>query len=323
MSAWAAALLLCAQAAEAPKPRRSLVLAVVPLSFPDQAFAGNPARDLIRPLADYYRRASGAAFEVSGKAWDPVGVPVMRPEVRRADLEAAARAFVAREGAAVLETFDALCFAAAGGMGTRGSALWPHQDTVEVAARRVPYLLVPGNSGPRGVAAAAHELMHVLGIEDKYDDAKADVGADCILGTGFDPKDPPPPCGECRVRLGWTRPVDLDASKAGEASLERGQVARVELAPGEALLLELRDELLVWHTGGGKRVERVAKLASGGRLTPYSEPAFRGRSPGARVVWITEVRIAEGRAAFRVGPEAVPTAAEEERRLRVGKRLGQ
>jgi hypothetical protein len=99
-------------------------------------------------------------------------------------------------------------------------------------------------------------------------------------------------------------------------------VLRVPLAPGEALLLELREDVLAWHVGGGKRIELVARLAAGGRLTPFSAPAFRGRMPGARAAWITDVRLEQGRALLRVGPEAPLTPAEEERRLRVGKRLG-
>ena len=57
------------------------------------------------------------------------------------------------------------------------------------------------------------------------------------------------------------------------------------------------------------------------RLTPLSEPAFRGRTVGARPAWITDIRLEGGRAWFRVGPEAPLTPLEEWRRSQVGKRL--
>jgi hypothetical protein len=268
MIPWAAALLLLVQAAETPRPRRSLALAVVPLSFAEREASTTLAKDLVVPLADYFRASSQGAFEVAGRVWDPVRVPAARSEVRREALAGALRSFVGREGPAVLETCDAVCFAAPGGLGLRGSPLWPHRDVLEVGGRKVDYVVVPSDAGPRGVAALAHEVMHLLGIEDKYDDDKADVGAACILGTGFDPRRPPPPCADCRVRLGWTKPLEADPSAAAEHVLARGAVLRVPLAPGEALLLELREDVLAWHVGGGKRIELVAQLAAGGGHTP-------------------------------------------------------
>jgi hypothetical protein len=86
----------------------------------------------------------------------------------------------------------------------------------------------------------------------------------------------------------------------------------------------MRDRLFVWHTGGGKTIELVGRYPTeaSDRLTPLSEPSFRGRSRGARPVWITDIRIEDGKAWFRVGPDAPLTALEDWRRAHVGKRLG-
>ena len=92
----------------------------------------------------------------------------------------------------------------------------------------------------------------------------------------------------------------------------------------ETLLLEMRDRLLVWHTGGGRNIALLGRFPAeaSDRLTPFSEPSFRGRSLGARPVWVTDIRIQDGKAWFRVGPDAPLTALEEWRRAHVGKRLG-
>ena len=60
----------------------------------------------------------------------------------------------------------------------------------------------------------------------------------------------------------------------------------------------------------------------GDRLTPLSLPAFRGRSVGARSVCLTDIRVQDGKAWFRLALEAPLTPFEEWRRAHVGKRLG-
>ncbi|MBV8879282.1 MAG: hypothetical protein JO332_04935, partial [Planctomycetaceae bacterium] len=57
-------------------------------------------------------------------------------------------------------------------------------------------------------------------------------------------------------------------------------------------------------------------------LTPLSEPSFRGRSVGSRPVWITDIRLQDGKAWFQVSLDSALTPYEEWRRSRVGKRLG-
>jgi hypothetical protein len=265
---------------------------------------------------------------VAGRVWLAVKAPVARAAATRADVEGALREFLRREGPGVRATADAVALVASGPLAPRGSALWPRRDAVDVDGKPLDYVLLAEDGGPKGVAIAAHEFMHLLGFEDKYDDAKSQVGADCILGTGFDPARLPPPCADCRLKLMWSAAGEIDPTKASLVVLPRqsGIVLRIRLTPdgAESLLLEMRERLLVWHVGGGAKIERLGAFptASSDRLTPFSEPGFRARSVGARDVWITDVRVEDGRAWFRVGPSAPLTPQEESRRLKVGKRLG-
>jgi hypothetical protein len=220
---------------------------------------------------------------------------------------------------------DGVAFVAAGGMAARGTPLWPHRGVVKSGDRSIDYLLVPEEAA---VAIVAHEFMHLLGFQDKYDDLKASVADACILGTGYSIKNPPPPCAECRAKLGWTSPAVVDPTRPAAIVLapEAPRAVRIPITPDgeETLLLEMRDRLLVWHTGGGRNIALLGRFPADAsdRLTPFSEPSFRGRSLGARPVWITDIRIQDGKAWFRVGPDAPLTELEEWRRSHVGKRLG-
>jgi hypothetical protein len=170
--------------------------------------------------------------------------------------------------------------------------------------------------------------MHLLGFADKYDDEKAAVADACILGTGYSVQKPPPPCAECRLLLGWTSAAVVDpavpSSIVMDADLSRA--VRIKLTPDgdETLLLELREKLLVWHTGGGRKIELIGRFPTetSDRLTPLSQPAFRGRSIGARPVCLTDIRLQDGKAWFQVSLDAPLTPLEEWRREHVGKRLG-
>ena len=104
----------------------------------------------------------------------------------------------------------------------------------------------------------------------------------------------------------------------------RSLKVRINRDGSETLHLEFRDRLFVWHVGGGQKIELVGRFPSetADRLTPLSEPSFRGRTVGARSVWITDIRVEGGRAWFRVGPKAPLTPLEAWRRARIGRRLG-
>jgi hypothetical protein len=242
------------------------------------------------------------------------------------ELARAAAAFEAREGAGTLAGYDAAVFVAAGPVGARGGPLWPRQERVKLGERTVSAVFLARDAGERALGIAAHEYLHVLGLKDKYDDPKADVGKWCILGTGYAEKEPPPPCADCRAKLGWARLRDADPRTPSELELEPrlDRAVRIPLnADGsELLLVEARERLYVWHRGGGRDIELAARLGESGRLTPFSAPAFRPRTAGAWSAWITDVGRRDGRWVFRLGPEAPLTAEEERRKADVGRRLG-
>jgi hypothetical protein len=299
------------------KPRESYTLAVVPLEFSDRKLGPRDLSKLVfGGVADYYTRASAGKFKLQGKVADRVALEVERSAFERKMLEKALGG---------LPPCDGVAFVAAGGMAARGTPLWPHRGVVKSGERSVDYLLVPEEAA---VAIVAHEFMHLLGFQDKYDDEKASVADACILGTGYSIKTPPPPCAECRAKLGWASPAVVEPTRPASIVLgsDPARAVRIPITPDgdETLLLEMRDRLFVWHTGGGRTIELVGRYPSesSDRLTPLSEPSFRGRSLGARPVWITDLRIQDGKAWFRVGPDAPLTVLEEWRRSHVGKRLG-
>jgi hypothetical protein len=300
------------------KPRASYTLTVVPLEFADKKLGGRDLQKLVfGGVADYFVKASGGRFRLEGKVAERVSLAVDRAAFERRDLEKALGGLPAGDGVA---------FVAAGGLPGRGTPLWPHRGVVRGgAAAELDYLLVPEEAAP---GIVAHEFMHLLGFADKYDDEKAAVADACILGTGYSVKNPPPPCVECRIKLGWASAANVDPTRASALRLpaDSARALRIPLtADGdEALLLEMRERLFVWHLGGGRKIELVGRYPgeANDRLTPLSEPSFRGRSLGARPVWITDIRVEDGAAWFRVAPDAPLTALEEWRRSHVGKRLG-
>jgi hypothetical protein len=301
----------------AAKPRASYTLTVVPLEFADKKLDGRDLQKLVfGGVSDYFAKASAGRFRLEGKVAERVSLAVERAAFERRDLEKAL---------AGLPACDGVAFVAAGGLPARGTPLWPHRGVVRSGAAERDYLLVPEEAAP---AIVAHEFMHLLGFADKYDDEKASVADACILGTGYSVKNPPPPCAECRIKLGWASAASVDPTRASALRLpaDPARALRIPLtADGdEALLLEMRERLFVWHLGGGCTIELVGRYPSeaNDRLTPLSEPSFRGRSLGARPVWITDIRVEDGAAWFRVAPSAPLTALEEWRRSHVGKRLG-
>jgi hypothetical protein len=307
-------------------PRAGYALAVLPLSFADRAPAGADLGKLFfERVSGYFAKASGGRFELRGRVYPPVASAISRGAFVEKDLEGALELFRAREGAAV---YDGVAFVAAGPIGARGTALWPHQAALVLGGRSVDYVVLPEDAGDRAVGIAAHEIMHLLGLKDKYDDEKAPVGSACILGTGYNERDPAPPCADCRAALGWTAAWELDPRGATAVVMAPDVAKSVRIpvnADGtESLLLEMRDRLYAWHLGGGKRIELVGRFPSEGsdRVTPLSEPAFRGRTAGARPVWITDIRLEGGKAWFKVGPSAPLTPLEERRRSQVGKKIG-
>ncbi len=310
---------------------RVLRVAVQPLSFPDAPSTREDlATALAAPLERYYAAQSGGRLEFR---------TVLRPrralEATRASLAKSA-AGSAAEGEAVAGVLegdvDAWILVVGGPFGERGGSLWPHQSTLERGGRKFPYVLLPEEGDARWFGAACHEAGHFLDLSDQYEDAGAKVGRWCLMGTGYlgvseaDPT-PAPLCAVCRASLDWIAPLPVDPSRETAATLGPGEAARVALARdgAESLVLEPRGaSLLAWHVGGGRPIELAAVLdgTSSDRLTPWSDPPLRARTPGARDAWIVDVRGGDGRAWFRVAPSAPLTPLEELRRKRVGRELG-
>jgi hypothetical protein len=305
------------------KPRASYTLAVIPLGFSDRAVAGSDLSKLFfGDVAAWFRKASGGKFELRGKVFAPATLAVERAAFVEKDLDRVLAGF------AELAAFDGLAFVAAGPLGARGTPLWPHKESTTRGDREVDYVLLAEDAGDRALGIAAHETMHLLGFPDKYDDEKSLVDRWCIMGTGYNGRDPAPPCADCREKLGWTAPAELDPRRPAAVVLEpdfsRSLKVRLNADGTEYLLLEVRDRLFVWHAGGGRKIELVGRYPSesSDRLTPLSDPSFRGRTAGAWPAWITDVRLEDGKAWFKIGPSAPLTPLEEWRRAHVGKRLG-
>jgi len=304
-------------AAPPAKPRDAYTLAVIPVEFSDRKLSqADLPKKILVGLADYFATASGGRFKLDVHRCGQVLLGVDRDRFERKDLE---------KCLAGLPSCDGIAFIVAGALAARGTPLWPHRGVVRSGEREIDYLLVHEDAP---AAICAHEFMHLLGFADKYDDEKASVADACILGTGYSVRQPPPPCAECRIQLGWTSAAIIDPAVPVSLRLDSdlSRALRIKVTPDgdESLLFELRDRLLIWHVGGGRKIELLGRFPSEtcDRLTPLSEPSFRGRSVGSRPVWITDIRLQDGKAWFRVGLEAPLTAFEEWRRSRVGKRLG-
>ena len=330
---------LQAYRAVAPRPspdRHRFRLKVIPLSFSDAAASrADLAKALLEPLVAYYRAQSAGVFDLQPALLEARGTGSPRSELAGAAAGSAAELKIVGRvlRAEDLEDADGFLLVAAGGVGLAKTGLWPHASTIRLGGREVDYVLLPERIDHRWFGIAAHEAGHLLKLEDKYGDREAKVGRWCLMGTGYldatpdDPR-PGPLCAVCRAHLGWTGPPAHDPATEGAYALAPGPAALkvpVNKDGQESVVLEVRGKsLLVWHTGGGRPIELAAILPteSRDRLTPWSDPPFRARTLGGTDVWITDVRIQDGRAWFRLAPKADLTPLEELRRTRVGKELG-
>ena len=316
--------------------RHRFRLKTIPVSFSDaEASRADLAKALLEPLAAYYKAQSGGVFELEPFLLDARGTSGPRSEFASAASGSAAELKVVGRilRAEDLEGADGFLLVVAGEIGAPKTGLWPHASTIRLGSRDIDYVLLPERGDHRWFGIAAHEAGHLLKLEDKYGDREAKVGRWCLMGTGYldstreDPR-PGPLCAVCREKLAWAAPVVHDPASEGSYSLAPGAAAvkvPVNKDGKESVVLEARGkQLLVWHTGGGRPIELAAILPteSRDRLTPWSDPPFRTRTLGATDAWITDVRIQEGRAWFRLGPTAELTPLEQLRRARVGRELG-
>jgi hypothetical protein len=311
------------------KPRVSYSLAVVPLEFRSQKTgAVDLTKFFFERVSGYYAEVSSGRFKLRGKVYAPVALDRDRKDLVEEDFGRAMELFRTREGEGVLAAYDGAAFLLPGGLGRRGSPLWPHKSSLQAGGRTVDYIVTTEEPQDRAVGIAAHEFMHLLGFDDQYDSAKASVGPWCILGTGYSLRNPAPPCADCRDKLGWTALGTVDPGRTHKIVLpaDPTRALKVPVNPdgSEYLLCEMRDRLFIWHVGGGKTIELLGRFPQAGsdRLTPLSDPPFRGRTVGARPVFITDIRVEDSKAWFLVAPDAPLTPLEEWRQAQVGKRLG-
>ncbi len=317
--------------ASAAKARARCSIAIVPVEFED---AKRGSRDLEKEAArlrDFYRAMSGGAFELAWTVRATAAIEGSREAFGRRAVGSWEEKKAVAGLAASAGDADAVVFVAAGKIGARGTALWPHKDSVELSDRTLDYLIVPEEAEAHWLGILAHEFGHVLALEDKYEDKAAKVGRWCLMGTGYlgDKEDNPMPlCGVCRERLGWAASAIVDAREPVALALSPGDLARVTMGRDgkEALVLEMRDArtLIAWHTGGGKPIELACVFPSKStdRLTPWSDPPLMARTLGAQAPWVTDVHVEGGRAFVRLAFSGEPTPLETLRRSRVGKELG-
>jgi hypothetical protein len=316
-------------AVEPTKPRVSYSLAVVPVGLGNQKMgATDLTKFFFNRVSGYYAEVSSGLFTLRGKVYPPVELDRDRKDLVEEDFGRVMELFRAREGEGVLAAYDGAAFVVAGALGRRGSTLWPHKSSLQAGGRTVDYIVTTEEPADRAVGIAAHEIMHLLGFGDQYDTAKATVGPWCILGTGYSLRNPAPPCADCRDKLGWTALGTADPSRTSRIVLpaDSTRALKVPVNPdgSEYLLCEMRDRLFIWHVGGGKTIELLGRFPQeiSDRLTPLSDPPFRGRTVGARPVFITDIRVEDRKAWFTVAPDAPLTPLEEWRQAHVGKRLG-
>jgi M6 family metalloprotease-like protein len=222
--------------------------------------------------ADWLAEQSCGRFTLSGRFLGWFRFPERKAAVERMVMGAAlldaggastdwpsqAAEIVRRGGkdAAGFEAFDAIAFVVAGPISGRpGTQLWPHQATLRVAGRTLPYIVLfeDGRRFP-SISVAVHELGHVLGLPDQFGSQQVDnLGLWCTMATGHKGLEggrgarPNHLCAWCKMRLGWLRPTPVDPRAAQHLRLRpvensADQAFQVLLQPdgSEYLLLENR-----------------------------------------------------------------------------------
>lgn len=293
-------------------PKRVFLLAVVPVAFEDAPGEETPA--VAAKLRERLAAESGGKLEILIWSAPRVVVPEFRILFEARRLGSKEEAHAVSEWLAQAEVpavVDGICFAYAGELSKdTDGILWPHQTKTRLDGKQVPYFLAP-QDGERAVSIHLHEFLHALGLPDKREKGRAH----CIMTCGHEEL---PLCAACRYLLGWIAPARTTPEPAAPFRLRpfktTGDALLVEVAKGaEELLLEHRDDsVLVWLVTRSSTTF-LAELdgKTSDRLTPYSIPGFRGRSPGSRPVFLTDVRVEAGEAWFRISGQEPLTDLEQ------------
>lgn len=304
------------------QPFSKFHLQIVPVGFSDDAGEEMPA--VAEKLLEYVKANSGGALDLKVSFAPRISLSEARAVVSKDRLGSAEEgAWVAKwMDRADLKEVDGVCLAYAGILEPgKNSMLWPHQTTLEHKGVTRRYYIAPQGGASAG-SIHGHEFMHLFGLKDKYD-AKS---PHCILAYGYEPLRL---CASCRAALGWAKvglPSVNDGVRVRLANFAKTpECVRIDLVSGgsEYLILEHRDKLLLaWHTVDGS-TKLCAQLdgVTADRLTPYSEPKFRAKSTGSRPVYITDLRIDEEGASFKVSANEPLTDLEQDNLSRVGRVL--
>lgn len=265
-----ALLLAVQQLADLEQTRLSPFPRAVEIAVAAREDVEPPPAAVLEAVGDYYRRVSRGRFLLT---WSAARTFPVRPVDGIAIGSAAETELVAPLVAEALRRHraaDAVCLVVPREGAVRGWFRWPHEGTVTIGRRSVPYYVAWPDAGRlETVGIHAHEIGHVAGLEDEYEHQDVDEGVWCVMSRGWyrgEPpgRDPAPPCAPCRLKLGWMP----------AATLETGRVkfgdADACLRAGDWIIERRVDAFLVWEGG------RLVGIPSGEWLV--------GRGVKARIV---------------------------------------
>ncbi len=332
----------------ASRPQDALKLALVLIEFPDvkhnakitpkdweQEFFSTKSytrtatgQTAYGSLNDFYSELSSGLFHVQGKAFEAVQVSRNRLEYSTTGstagtgsarggngdstlLREALDKLAAREGANVLNGYDAMAFLYAGGVAAREltSVYWPHSSMMAYRNRRFRYLVAAeGGRRMTDISTMCHEFGHVLGLPDLYIRRTRPGDA-----TPQPPQRPANPYAESlgnwdlmsvqvgggrpqhmsawsKERLGWLTPAIIDPTVKQDLVLaavenKTKQCFKIPVRPdgSEYFLLENRQRmgfdasvpgtgLLIWRVVYGRPILEAANGASNLRTDVRNMP---------------------------------------------------
>jgi hypothetical protein len=246
--------------------------------------------EVLEALDAYYRRWSRGRFFLQWQRASSVPCAADLDAIRIGSREELA--LVGPWIEAVLErcSADAVCLLVPRAGAKRGWFRWPHEGVLALGRRRVPYYVAWPDTGKlETVGVHAHEIGHLVGLEDEYEHQEVEEASWCVMSRGYGGGDPPgsdpaPPCAPCRVRLGWMEQVAVSPESALRVRFDASDVC---LSVGGSMLVERRDDrFLVWDEG------RLAGMPGPDRWIDGRE--VRLRAPSAQLLEL-EPRVARGR----------------------------
>ncbi len=239
-------------------------------------------------MSDYYREVSGGGLRLEGRVFGWVDLPGLRPAYTQGTnagnkgvfFNEALDLLTQRDGAKVLDDFDAIHFLHAGSRfptGDRGSLYWPHAAALNYRRKAWRYFICPeGGKQMSDISITCHEFGHILGLPDLYarpeNPGSEGLGAWCIMSNETGGGRPQHFSAWCKERFGWLNPVVLDPTVRQKLILSpvegsSNECFKVLARPdgSEYFLLENRrktgfdralpgEGLLIWRVVNGKPI---------------------------------------------------------------------